>query len=76
MLFQKLWLKAIDEGYAVVPASQPLQEYDAMADYYNEIHQIFASPDETIQMIAFLGRPEDGYRRGFRISAENLIRSE
>jgi hypothetical protein len=74
MLFQRLWLKAIHDGYAVVPASQPLQEYAAMAEHYRAIHRAFAAPGQTIQMIAFLGRPKDGYRRGFRISARDLVR--
>jgi hypothetical protein len=74
MLFQRLWLKAIHDGYAVVPASQPLQEYAAMAEHYRAIHRAFAAPGQTIQMIAFLGRPKDGYRRGFRLSARELVR--
>jgi hypothetical protein len=76
MLFQELWLKAIHEGFSVVPASQPLQEYDAMAAYYREIHRAFASPGQTIQMIAFLGIPEEGYRQGFRIAVDDLVREE
>jgi nitroreductase len=76
MLFQELWLKAIHEGFSVVPASQPLQEYDAMAEYYAEVHRTFASPGQTIQMIAFLGIPQDGYRQGFRIAADDLVRKE
>jgi hypothetical protein len=74
MLFQRLWLKAIHDGYAVVPASQPLQEYAAMAEHYRGIHRAFAAPGQTIQMIAFLGRPKDGYRRGFRLSVKDLVR--
>ena len=75
MLFQRLWLKAIHDGFAVVPASQPLQEYAAMAEHYRGIHEAFAAPGQTIQMIAFLGRPGAGYRRGFRIPAADLIRN-
>ena len=74
MLFQKVWLKAIHEGFAIVPASQPLQEYAAMADLYAAIHETFAQPEETIQMIAWLGTPEGRFRPGFRISTENLLR--
>lgn len=74
LLFQRLWLKAIHDGYAVVPASQPLQEYAAMAEHYRGIHRAFAAPGQTIQMIAFLGRPKDGYRRGFRLSVKDLVR--
>jgi hypothetical protein len=74
MLFQRLWLKAIHDGYAVVPASQPLQEYAAMAEHYRGIHRAFAAAGQTIQMIAFLGGPKDGYRRGFRLSVKDLVR--
>lgn len=75
MLFQRLWLKAIHDGYAVVPASQPLQEYAAMAEICRAIHQDFSAPGQTIQMVAFLGRPAEGYRRGFRLAAQDLLRA-
>jgi hypothetical protein len=47
-----------------------------MAGYYSRVHRGFAPPGRTIQMIAFLGRPRPGYRSGFRIPAENLLRPE
>ena len=74
MLFERLWLRALDEGLAVVPASQPLQEYEAMAGHYAEIHESFALPGQTIQMVALFGVPDEGYRRGFRIDALDLVR--
>jgi hypothetical protein len=74
MLFQRVWLKAIHDGYAILPASQPLQEYPAMAELYRKVHEQLAESGETIQMIAALGVPDDGYRRGFRIRTEDLLR--
>jgi len=74
MLFQRAWMTAIRRGAAVVPASQPLQEYAAMGDLYRAVHASFARPGETIQMIALLGVPGEGFRRGFRISTEDLVR--
>ena len=76
MLFQRLWRIALRDGYAMVPASQPLQEYQAMAEHYRRIHRSFASPGQTIQMIAWLGRPDPGYRPGFRIPAVKLLSPE
>jgi len=76
MLFQRVWLKAIHEGYAILPASQPLQEYAAMSALYKAVHRRFADPGETIQMIALLGTPHAGYRVGFRIPTESLLRHE
>ncbi len=74
MLFERLWLRARDEGLAVVPASQPLQEYEAVAGHYAEIHEGFALPGQTIQMVALFGLPDEGHRRGFRIAASDLMR--
>jgi hypothetical protein len=40
------------------------------------MHNPGGSPMAVILIIAFIGLPEDGYRHGFRISTENLIRAE
>jgi hypothetical protein len=44
-----------------------------MKGYYEQIHDLLAEPGQTIQMIAFLGRPEEGYLGGFRIPLEQVI---
>jgi hypothetical protein len=44
-----------------------------MSELYRDIHGTFASPGETIQMVAWLGVPEGRRRTGFRIPAEGLI---
>jgi hypothetical protein len=76
MVFQRVWLEAIHQGKAVLPASQPLQEYEAMSGLYQAVHGSFAEPGETIQMIALLGTPSGDYRRGFRLPVERLLRQE
>lgn len=51
----RLNLAATGAGLALRPVSQALQEYTAVKPYYNEIHQQFAKPGETIQMLGLLG---------------------
>ncbi len=72
--FQRMWLQAIHDGLAVLPASQPLQEYPAMADLYRSVHDGFAGAGETIQMIAAVGMASDGFAEGFRIPTDGLVR--
>jgi hypothetical protein len=74
MVFQRLWLRAIHDGLAFVPASQPLQEYPAMAGLYRSVHQGFAEAGETIQMIAAVGAASPGFAAGFRIPTDELVR--
>jgi hypothetical protein len=74
MVFQRLWLRAIHDGLAVLPASQPLQEYPAMAGLYRSVHEGFAGAGETIQMIAAVGVASAGFAEGFRISTDELVR--
>jgi hypothetical protein len=74
MVFQRLWLRAIHDGLAVLPASQPLQEYPAMADLYRSVHEGFAGAGETIQMIAAIGVAPAGFAQGFRIPTGELVR--
>jgi hypothetical protein len=76
MLFERVWRIALHEGYAVLPASQALQEYEAMADLYRLVHHSFAESGETIQMIAAIGVPPEGHRSGFRIATEELLRDD
>ena len=40
------------------------------------IHVTFAQTEETIQMIAWLATPDGGFRPGFRIATENLLRQQ
>mgnify|MGYP001117354387 FL=1 len=72
--FQRMWLQAIHDGLAVLPASQPLQEYPAMADLYRSVPEGFAGAGETIQMIAAIGVASTGFVPGFRIPTDGLVR--
>jgi len=74
MVFQRMWLRAVHDGLAVLPASQPLQEYPAMAELYRSIHEGFAGAGETIQMIAAIGVASPGFAAGFRIPTDGLVR--
>jgi hypothetical protein len=74
VVFQRMWLQAVHDGLAVLPASQPLQEYPAMADLYRSIHEGFAGAGETIQMIAAIGVASTGFAPGFRIPTDGLVR--
>lgn len=74
IVFERVWRSLIHHEYAVLPASQPLQEYAAMQEYYRQIHDLYASPGETIQMIAAVGEPVEGFRAGFRLSTSDLLR--
>lgn len=74
-VFERVWRKLIHEGYAVLPASQPIQEYSAMAELYNLIHESLADTGETIQMVAAIGIPPEGFREGFRLPTADLIKN-
>lgn len=51
----RLHLTATQEGIAMQPLSQALQEYAEQADLYARIHELFAKPGETVQMLGRIG---------------------
>lgn len=54
--YMRIALQATDDGLAMQPMSQALQEYPAMAPFYESIHNRFAKlTGETIQMLVRLG---------------------
>jgi len=57
----RLNLKTTEMGLALHPVSQCLQEFDEMKTHYEDVHNMFAKPGETIQMLGRLGYgPEVG----------------
>ncbi len=54
--YMRVALRATTDGLAVQPMSQALQEYPAMAPYYEKAHDwLTDQPDERVQMLARLG---------------------
>ncbi|WP_223428710.1 hypothetical protein [Tateyamaria pelophila] len=51
----RLNLAATGVGLALRPVSQALQEYPEVAGPYAAIHEGFAGPQETVQMLGLLG---------------------
>lgn len=51
----RLNLAATGAGLALRPVSQALQEYSEVAGPYRAIHEGFAAPGETVQMLGLLG---------------------
>lgn len=51
----RLNLAATGAGLAVRPVSQALQEYEEVRAPYTAIHERFAKPGETVQMLGLLG---------------------
>lgn len=58
--YMRIALQAAADGLAMQPMSQALQEYPAMAPYYDTIHaRLTNPPSERVQMLARLGYAED-----------------
>ncbi|MEM9795060.1 MAG: twin-arginine translocation pathway signal protein [Pseudomonadota bacterium] len=53
--WMRLNLAATGAGLGLRPVSQALQEYPEMATQYAAIHEEFAQPGETVQMLGLLG---------------------
>ena len=51
----RLNLTAAQQGMALHPVSQCLQEYPQMLDYSQHVHQLLANTGETVQMLGRLG---------------------
>ena len=58
--YMRVALQATADGLAMQPMSQALQEYAAMAPYYETIHdRLTSQPGERVQMLARLGYAEE-----------------
>jgi len=58
--YTRIALQATADDLAMQPMSQALQEYSAMAPYYESVHDLLTSqPEERVQMLARLGFAED-----------------
>jgi nitroreductase len=58
--FMRVALQVTADGLAMQPMSQALQEYGAMAPYYETIHDRLTDQlGERVQMLARLGYAED-----------------
>lgn len=54
----RLNLLTTQQGLALHPVSQCLQEYPEMAEHYRTAHQTLAQPGQTVQMLGRLGYAE------------------
>lgn len=57
MLYCRLEHAGTNRGLILQPAEQVLQEYPEMARLYKKVHATYAEPDQTIQMLAGIGKP-------------------
>jgi hypothetical protein len=58
--YMRVALQATADGIAMQPMSQALQEYPAMAPYFEIVHERLSSePGERVQMLARLGYAKD-----------------
>ena len=58
--YMRIALQATADNLAMQPMSQALQEYPAMAPYYESVHDLLTSqPGERVQMLARLGYADD-----------------
>lgn len=58
--YMRIALQATADDLAMQPMSQALQEYSAMAPYYETIHdRLMEQPGERVQMLARLGYAEE-----------------
>jgi hypothetical protein len=71
---QAVWMEARAAGYELLPLSQGLQEYPAVAAQYRRFHELWAEEDETVQMILLVGEPRGRFRRSPRLAAEAFFR--
>ena len=58
MLYSRLAHTGTLMGITTQPAEQVLQEYPEMTALYEEVHNTFADQDQTIQMLAGMGKSE------------------
>ncbi|MDH7497218.1 MAG: hypothetical protein QHH05_02045 [Syntrophomonadaceae bacterium] len=73
VLYARAQLHLAGMGFALHPLSQALQEYPEMSDLYRAIHQEFAGPGETIQMLFRVGRPLRPVPRSMRRDAMCIV---
>jgi hypothetical protein len=51
----RLNLMTTQQGLALQPVSQSLQEYPEMQSHYQRVHELLAARGETVQMLGRLG---------------------
>lgn len=73
MLYSKLILTAEQQGFAVQPLSQVLEEYPEMNEFYSGIHRDYAPGGGTIQMLIRLGRPAEEVPQSMRRDVMDLV---
>lgn len=75
MALQAVWMDLYDSDHVVLPNSQALQEYAAMADLHKLIHGRYAPGGETVQMLLAVARPDGAsYRFSPRRPVEDILR--
>jgi len=73
IVLQRMWMEAMNRGLSLLPASQPLQEYPEVAEYYVQVHRMYAGEGETVQMILAIGEIVDRFLYSPRFKPENII---
>jgi len=73
MLYARVQLKASQMGINMQPESQTLQEYPEMAEYYREIHTLFAPQGDTIQLLVRTGRASNKVMHSLRKDVMDIM---
>ncbi len=73
MLYSKLLLTAEQQGLAMQPLSQFLEEYPEMNEFYLGIHRDYAPEGGTIQMLMRVGQPATEVPPSMRRDVMDLI---
>lgn len=74
--YSRLILAAHNQGLAVQPLSQALEEYPEMHELYSGIHEDYAPDGGTIQMLLRIGKPEKQAPLSMRRDVMDLIASD
>ena len=70
---QALWMDVRSAGLELLPLSQGLQEYPEAAEFYEQLHQLWAREGQTVQMLMMIGRPRARATPSPRIPASELF---
>ncbi len=73
MLYSRFMLTAQTMGLCMQPLSQVTEEYPEMRTLYDRVHNEYAEPGQTIQMLARIGRPAQNVLPSMRRDALELI---
>ena len=73
ILYSRILLTITKMGFAMHPLSQALQDYPEMYEIYQEIHNQYATNNETIQMLIRMGQSIRGTSPTMRLDVSQII---